>query len=135
MKIKGFLRDLAGITAVLGAVAFIIYVCYALIYQYFDLAVFAAYVIGIGLIVGYKCFNTTITDFFNLLAVISFSFGLGLFFLNSYPVWADRLNNITMYGSRGTLFPVILIMVLTILAIIMGIGSCFAERRVSCNEE
>ena len=56
------------------------------------------------------------------------SFGVGLFFLNSYPVWADRLNNITMYGSRGTLFPVISIMILCFVTVIIEIVSCFTRK-------
>ncbi len=53
---------------------------------------------------------------------------MGLFFLNSYPVWADRLNNISMYGSRGTLVPVIALLVLMVAAIVAGIVSCFTQK-------
>ena len=56
------------------------------------------------------------------------TFGMGLFFLNSYPVWADRLNNISMYGSRGTLLPVITLLVLMVAAIVVGIVSCFTQK-------
>ena len=61
-------------------------------------------------------------------AVACITFGMGLFFLNSYPVWADRLNNISMYGSRGTLVPVIALLVLMVAAIVAGIVSCFTQK-------
>ncbi|MFR1309401.1 MAG: hypothetical protein ACLSCO_11280 [Gallintestinimicrobium sp.] len=54
--------------------------------------------------------------------------GDGAFFLNSYPVWADRLNGIDMYGSRGTLLPVITILVLCFATAIIGIVSCFMRK-------
>lgn len=48
----------------------------------------------------------------NLLSVMCLSGAIALFFLNSFPVWADELNGITMYASRGGLPPVIVILIL-----------------------
>ena len=70
-------------------------------------------------------------EFLNLVQVLLVSYGVGLFFLNSYPVWADRLNNITMYGARGSLVPVVAIILLCFAAAILGIASCFTRKEAA----
>lgn len=70
----------------------------------------------------------------NLLAVIFLCFAFGVFFLNNFPVWADNLNNITMYASRGGLAPVIGLVVVFFLSIFTGITSCFMRKEVRRNE-
>ena len=54
---------------------------------------------------------------------------LGLFFLNSYNVWADWYGGFTMYGSRGGIGPVIALMVILLAGCITGTVSCFTVRR------
>lgn len=114
--------------AVLNLVTLIAFCLYGIIYDYFDTVVFLTFLLGVVCAAGYTMLKQKIAESLNLLAVICVTFGLGLFFLNSYPVWADRLNNITMYASRGTLFPVISIMLLCIATVILYIISCFTQK-------
>lgn len=101
---------------------------YGAVYQYFDTVVFGMILLGALLAEIYVELNNRFADLANLGFVCCLSFALGLFFLNSYPVWADRLNNITMYGSRGTLKPVVAIMALIIVTVVIGIVSCFMSK-------
>ena len=115
-------------SAVLNVITLIAFCIYGLVYDYFDTVVFLTFLLGIVFNGLYIFMNRRITNFFNLFAVVCLSFGVGLFFLNSYPVWADRLNHITMYGSRGTLVPVVTIIILCLVTIILGIVSCFTGK-------
>lgn len=114
--------------AVLTVVTLVVYTAYGCEYHYFDIVVFAMYVLATVSAVGYSVWEKKLSQVLNLLAVVFLSFGLGQFFLNSYEVWADRLNGIEMYGSRGTLFPVISITILMCLAILVEIVSCFCRK-------
>ena len=118
------------IAAVVSLLTLAGFVYYGKTYDYFDTVVCGclalATILGFAYAIGKGAFSAT----FNLLAVIALGFGLGIFFLNSYPVWADRLNNISMYGSRGTLAPVIAIIAGTLLAAFLEIISCFTRREV-----
>lgn len=101
---------------------------YGIMYDYFDTVVLLTFLLGCVCAAGYLILGSRVAELLNLLAVLCVSFGLGLFFLNSYPVWADRLNNITMYASRGTLFPVISIMILCAVTVVLYIVSCFTGK-------
>lgn len=114
------------ISAVAGLVGLIAYTVYGFVFDYFDTAVFAAIVLGIILAALDVTNKVQPVRVFNLLCVVCLSFAIGVFFMNSFPVWADNLNGITMYGSRGGLPPVIAIMVIMLVAIISGIRACFA---------
>ena len=116
------------ISACIGILVTVIFCIYAAVYDYFDIVVLICFVLGIALSVLYVMKASKVSELFNLLSVLCYSFGVGLFFLNSYPVWADRLNHISMYGSRGTLLPVVTIMLLTFAAAITGMISCFARK-------
>lgn len=118
--------SLAG--AALSLIALVAFIPYGIIYDYFDGGVLLSLAVGTALAVGYALWNSWAAELFNVLAILFDTYGMGLFFLNSYPVWADRLNGITMYGSRGTLFPVVCIMVLCILAAIANIISCWNRK-------
>lgn len=119
-------------TSLLGAIVMLVslvsFVVYGIMYDYFDTAVFVAVALGVICAVGYAKLHTIWAEYLNLIAVICIAFAVGLFFLNSYPVWADRLNNITMYASRGTLVPVITIMIMMFVAIIVEVVSCFTSK-------
>ena len=82
-------------------------------------AALAGAVLSAAALIGFTVYGM-IYDYFD--TVVS------LTLLNSYPVWADRLNNISMYGSRGTLVPVIALLVLMVAAIVAGIVSCFTQK-------
>ena len=87
-----------------------------MIYDYFDTVVSLTLALGVAGMAAYALADKVWSELLNLAAVACITFGMGLFFLNSYPVWADRLNNISMYGSRGTLVPVIALLVLMVAA-------------------
>ena len=114
--------------AVLSAAALIGFTVYGMIYDYFDTVVSLTLALGVAGMAAYALADKVWSELLNLAAVACITFGMGLFFLNSYPVWADRLNNISMYGSRGTLVPVIALLVLMVAAIVAGIVSCFTQK-------
>ena len=128
---KGLSRKASLVGAALSLVALVGFCIYGFVYSYFDSVVCIAFALSMILAFGYTTSDAAFSEFLNLFAVVCMSFGVGLFFLNSYPVWADRLNNITMYGSRGTLFPVISIMILSFLAIAADVVSCFSRKGAS----
>lgn len=113
------------IGSLIGAVVLAIFCIYGMVYQYFDTVVVLGMILGIAFSELYIHLKGKAAQCLNVMSVLSSSFSLGLFFLNSYPVWADRVNHISMYSSRGTLFPVITIMALSIAGIIFEIISCF----------
>ena len=105
-------EKLSLIGAGIGTVTLVIFCIYGLVYDYMDIAVAFSLVLSVACGAGYVLLHAKAVEVLNLLQVMCVSWGMGLFFLNSYPVWADRLNGIDMYGSRGTLLPVITILVL-----------------------
>lgn len=114
--------------AFLNLLTLIGYCIYGAVYDYFDTVVCLALILGVVSSLAYVALEKPIAEFLNLLAVVCVAYGMGLFFLNSYPVWADRLNNITMYGSRGTLVPVVTIIVACLLVEILDTISCFMRK-------
>lgn len=115
--------------ALLAAVTLVGFCIYGAIYnEYFDLAVAALLLLGIICMAGYALIDTIVTEYINVAGVFCVSFSMGLFFLNSYEVWADWYGNFDMYGSRGGLTPVIILLVLHILTIVCGIVSCFIRK-------
>lgn len=131
LKKLSFSARISRICALLGFATLIGYCIYGAMYQYFDSIVFLTLALGVICAECYARFNSQVAELLNLLSAAGFSFGLGLFFLNSHPVWADRLNNIEMYGARGSLTPVILLMVLLFLCSLAEIVSCFTGKDVS----
>lgn len=131
IKSKSASAKLSLLSAALGLVTLIIFCIYGVVYDYFDIVVFLTLALGVVCAAGYAMLSALGAELLNLASVLLVSFGVGLFFLNSYPVWADRLNNISMYGSRGTLFPVILIMVLCFVTVFVEIASCFTRKERS----
>ena len=127
-KTKSFSAKASLAGAVLSAAALIGFTVYGMIYDYFDTVVFLTLALGVAGMATYALADKAWSELLNLAAVACITFGMGLFFLNSYPVWADRLNNISMYGSRGTLVPVIALLVLMVAAIVAGIVSCFTQK-------
>lgn len=131
-NIKSFsaLAALAG--AVLSAVAAVADLIYGLVYsEYFDSVVLLCLVASAVCLGLYAFMNKAATEFLNLLSVLALGFGLGLFFLNSYPVWADWWGHFDMYGSRGGVGPVISIIVVIVVAAICGIVSCFGRKEAN----
>lgn len=127
-KVKSLSAKVSLLSAALNLVTLVIFCIYGAVYDYFDTVVFLALALGVVCAVLYALMDNKAAEVLNLAAVLCVSFGVGLFFLNSYPVWADRLNNITMYGSRGTLFPVVSIMILCFVTVIIEIVSCFTRK-------
>ena len=131
MKGKSISAKLSLIAAAVNLVALVAFIIYGAIYSYMDSIVVLALLLGAVCGLAYALVDKKATEFLNLVQVLLVSYGVGLFFLNSYPVWADRLNNITMYGSRGTLFPVISIMILCFVTVIIEIISCFTRKEAA----
>ena len=127
-KVKSFSAKSSLVGVVLSAAALIGFTAYGLVYDYFDTVVFLTLALGMVGMAAYALVDRAWSELLNLAAVACITFGMGLCFLNSYPVWADRLNNISMYGSRGTLVPVITLLVLMVAAIVVGIVSCFTQK-------
>ena len=127
-KVKSFSAKSSLVGVVLSAAALIGFTVYGMVYDYFDTVVFLTLALGMVGMAAYALVDRAWSELLNLAAVACITFGKGLFFLNSYPVWADRLNNISMYGSRGTLLPVITLLVLMVAAIVVGIVSCFTQK-------
>ena len=127
-KVKSFSAKSSLVGVVLSAAALIGFTVYGMVYDYFDTVVFLTLALGMVGMAAYALVDRAWSELLNLAAVACITFGMGLVFLNSYPVWADRLNNISMYGSRGTLVPVITLLVLMVAAIVVGIVSCFTQK-------
>lgn len=121
----GFSRKISCAVTPIGLIALVAYIIYGVVFNYFDTVVCAFLVAGTILGALYFWSESKISDVCNLLAVMCFSGAIALFFLNSFPVWADELNGITMYASRGGLAPVIAILVLLLVYTIAEIVSCF----------
>ena len=130
-KTKSFSAKAALAGAVLSAAALIGFTVYGMMYDYFDTVVFLTLALGVAGMAAYALADKVWSELLNLAAVACITFGMGLFFLNSYPVWADRLNNITMYGARGSLVPVVAIILLCFATAILGIASCFTRKEAA----
>ena len=128
MKAKSISAKLSLAAAAVSVITLLVFLIYGAVYSYMDSMVALALLLGAVCAAAYGLVDKKATEFLNLVEVLLISYGVGLFFLNSYPVWADRLNNITMYGSRGTLLPVISIMVLCFVTVFLYIASCFTRK-------
>ena len=121
---------LTGLAAALLTALTLIGCCiYGAVYnEYFDLAVVGMLLLGAVAFGAYALTDYAWTQYINVAGVFFVSFSMGLFFLNSYEVWADWYGNFDMYGSRGGLTPVIILLVLHFLSVICGIVSCFIRK-------
>ena len=131
MKGKSISAKLSLIAAALNLITLIAFVIYGTIYSYMDSVVVLSLLLSTVCGGVYALMDRKAAEFLNLAQVILVSYGVGLFFLNSYPVWADRLNNITMYGARGSLVPVVAIILLCFATAILGIASCFTRKEAA----
>ena len=131
MKGKSISAKLSLIAAALNLITLIAFVIYGTIYSYMDSVVVLSLLLSTVCGGVYALVDRKAAEFLNLAQVILVSYGVGLFFLNSYPVWADRLNNITMYGARGSLVPVVAVILLCIAPAILGIASCFTRKEAA----
>lgn len=131
MKGKSISAKLSLIAAALNLITLIAFVIYGTIYSYMDSVVVLSLLLSTVCGGVYALMDRKAAEFLNLAQVILVSYGVGLFFLNSYPVWADRLNNITMYGARGSLVPVVAVILLCFATAILGIASCFTRKEAA----
>lgn len=129
LNVKSVSAKISLVGALAALVSTVAFTIYGAVYsEYFDLAVLVCLLLGVLGCAAYAFVDGMLSEYLNLIAVVCLSFGVGLFFLNSYPVWADWYGNFTMYGSRGGIVPVIIIMALFLLSIICGIISCFSRK-------
>ena len=131
MKGKSISAKLSLIAAALNLITLIAFVIYGTIYSYMDSVVVLSLLLSTVCGGVYALVDRKAAEFLNLAQVILVSYGVGLFFLNSYPVWADRLNNITMYGARGSLVPVVAVILLCFATAILGIASGFTRKEAA----
>lgn len=127
-KTKSFSEKTCILSAALNVITLIAFCIYGMMYDYLDTVVLLTLLLGIVASAAYAFINSKAVELLNLVAIMCVSFGMGLFFLNSYPVWADRLNHISMYSSRGTLLPVITLLIMMVAVIMMDIVSCFTAK-------
>lgn len=108
-------------------IALTAYSVYGAVYNYFDIAAFVMLLASVLLCMADMVFHekVTLAGMAKLFSVFLTAGAFALFFYNSYPVWADELNNITMYSSRGGLTPVIILCVLFVLDLLGLVTSCF----------
>lgn len=114
--------------AALSAVIAIIFLIYGLVNSYFDLVILICQLGAAACFALCALKSSGWTEYLGLAAVMLLSYATGLFFLNSYTVWADWYGNFNMYGSRGGIAPVIVQLALLFAAIILGIVSCFQSK-------
>lgn len=117
------------IGALIGLVGLVAFCIYGAVFQYFDLVVMLVIAVGAVCAEGYVLWEAKPAELMNLASVACYAYAVGLFFLNSYPVWADWYGGFTMYGSRGGIAPVVAIMVILLAGCVAGIVSCFTAKR------
>lgn len=129
LKSAGTSAVISMAAAVLGLISLIAFLIYGIVYSvYFDLAVTVFLLLSIVGYAGYALWENRIAEILPLVAVICSGSGMGIFFLNSYAVWADWYGNFNMYGSQGGIAPVIAILAVTIVSIVCGIVACFTRK-------
>ncbi len=117
------------VAAALELITLVVFLIYGATYSvYADWTVSLFLLLGIAGYVGYVLLNGPVADILPLAAVICGGLGMNLFFLNSYPVWADWYGHFNMYGSQGGLTPVLVIMIFAILSAVCGIITCFTRK-------
>lgn len=134
LKGKSFSARAGLAGAVAAAVAFAGFCIYGALYnEYFDLIVAGCLLLGALCAGAYAMLENKFVELLNLAAVFFLCFAVGLFGLNSYEVWADWYGNFDMYGSRGGVVPVIVLIALFLIAILCDIVSCFTVKRAGIN--
>ena len=111
--------------AVLSAVSLAAFTVYGLVFNYFDTFVFGGLALAAVLYAFSGLSKGKLADAALPAGVLSVAAAEALFFVNSFPVWADEVNGITMYNSRGGLVPVIGLLVLLLASAITGIAASF----------
>lgn len=115
--------------AVLYLAALVGWIVYASIYSYFNAATLVFTVLAVACAVAAFIAERRSLSFLRLAAVVFAVLGFAFFAYMSMPVWQDELSGFKMYGSRGTLAPVIALFVLFLVGCIIGIVSCFMKEK------
>lgn len=111
--------------AVLSAVSLAAFTVYGLVFNYFDTFVFGGLALAAVLYAFSGLSKGKLADAALPAGVLSVAAAEALFFVNSFPVWADEVNGITMYNSRGGLVPVVGLLILLLASAITGIVASF----------
>ena len=125
LQSNGLSRNISFFACAVGIVTLAAYCIYGAVFDYFDTVVCGFLALAVVLDALHFFAAAKAASACNLLSVMCLSGAIALFFLNSFPVWADELNGITMYASRGGLPPVIAILILLFIAALAEIVSCF----------
>lgn len=115
--------------AVIYLAAFIVWVIYASVYSYFNVPTLLFTILAIVCAVVSFIADKRQLGFLSLLSVIFAVLGFAFFAYMSVPVWQDEISGFKMYGSRGTLEPVIALFALFLVGCIVGIVSCFMKEK------
>ena len=140
VKGKGVSATIALAGAALAVVAAVGEIIYGAAYeQYADFVVVLCLLAGAVLLGVYAFIDHHVTDWSCLLGVIAIGFGMGLFLTNSFNVWADTWGNLQQYGSilgafnffnsQGGPIPAVALIVVSLLAAVCGIISCFTGKK------
>ncbi|MCD8326816.1 MAG: hypothetical protein LUC90_09115 [Lachnospiraceae bacterium] len=140
MKINKNFSKLPVAGAAMAVIAAIGCIIYGNVYaQYADWAVVLTMLLGGCLLAVYALIPGCVTEWFSLLGTLCTAWGMGLFLVNSYNVWADVWDNLNMYGrlsgdfnffsSEGGPIPVIVLFILALISVILGVISCFKSRK------
>lgn len=113
--------------AALSAVSLVAFTIYGMVFDYFDTFVFGGLALAAVLytISGIGKGGGKLAGAILPVGVLSVAAAEALFFVNSFPVWADEVNGITMYNSRGGLVPVVGLLILLLASAITGIVASF----------
>jgi hypothetical protein len=128
MKAKGFGAMAGLLSAGAGVVTLVAYTVYGITFDYLDAVVEWTLLAGILCAVADTVLDQKAFGLLNLISTMFISYALGLFALNSFPVWADNLNGITMYASRGGLVPVVILLLLFLITVVLEMISCFMTK-------
>jgi len=140
VKGKGISAGIALAGAVIAVASAIGSIIYGAAYeQYADFVVVLCLLAGAALLGVYALIDHPVTDWSCLLGVIAIGFGMGLFLTNSFNVWADTWGNLQQYGSivgefnffnsQGGPIPAVVLIVLSLLAAVCGVISCFTGKK------
>ena len=133
VKGKGVSATIALAGAALAVVAAVGEIIYGAAYeQYADFVVVLCLLAGAVLLGVYAFIDHPVTDWSCLLGVIAIGFGMGLFLTNSFNVWADTwgiVGAFNFFNSQGGPIPAVALIVVSLLAAVCGIISCFTGKK------
>lgn len=124
-------KNITFFVALYSVICLVAYTVYGAVYDYFDIAVFLSMIFAIAAGFVYSLLRSDnkivgkILDFLNVIMAALLAIGFAVMIKNSIYVWADELNGIKMFGSRGGLAPVVALIAMFVVALVAEIVTCF----------